>query len=152
VEASENHGLTVASSITGSPGPWTNGGHQTHSGEANGHGVATTGDAGSPHFETSSADVVFGPGAAGTRGLGDSFHFKDEISGLGGSNLVAPADVAISHRENAAGSSGPHAISGEIQTIELPPPGQHPTDNFNMVPNHVGGGNAVALVSHDLLV
>jgi len=130
LEASGNHGPMNASSR----GPWTDGGHQTHLGEANGHGVATEGG-----------------GPAGKPGLGDSFHFKDQISGLGNSNPVAPADVgitpaSISHHGNAAGAGGTQAISGEIQTVELSPLGQHSADNFS------GGGNAATHVLHDLMV
>jgi len=118
----------------GSRGPWTDGGHQTHLGEANGHGVATEGG-----------------GPAGKLALGDSFHFKDEISGLGHSNPVAPVDVgitpaSISHHGNAVGASGTQAISGEIETVELSPLGQHSADNFS------GGGNAATHGLHDLMV
>ena len=130
LQGSGNHGATIASSR----GPWTDDGHQTILGEANGHGFTTMG----------------GAGAAGK--LGDSFHFKDEISGLGDSNPVAPADVAIGHRENAAGASGAQAISGEIQTVELSPLGQHSAENFSIAPDHAGGGNAVTHGLHDLMV
>jgi VCBS repeat-containing protein len=158
LEALGSHGLVVASSIGSLRGPWTDGGHQTNLGEANGHGVAIMGGAGAPGFEASStAEMMFGWGTAGTRGLGDSFHFKDNISGLAGSNHVDPADVgftpaSISHHENAAGASGPHAISGEMQAIELSPLGQHSADDFSIAPNHVGGGPAITHVPHDLMV
>jgi hypothetical protein len=158
LEASGNHGLTIASSIAGSRGPWSDGGHQTNLDEANGHGVATMGGAGAPHFETTSiADVVFGPQAAGTHGLGDSFHFKDEISGLRSADVVDAADAgfnlaSISHRENVAGTSGAHAPWGEIHAIELTPLGQHGADNFTIAPNQAEGGTVVTHVPHDLIV
>jgi hypothetical protein len=152
-DASGSHG-PVANAIENSRGPWTDGGHQTNLGEANGHGVAAMGSAGAPHFETSStADMVFGSQAAGTHGLGDSFHFKDQISGLG--TVVDPAEAgssSISHRENAAGASGPDALAGEIQAIELSPSGQHSADMFTIVPNPAEGGNVVTHVLHDLIV
>jgi hypothetical protein len=156
VEASGNHGHTIASSITGSRGPGADGGHQTNPGEANGHGVAPTG--GAPHFETSSvAEVVFGPQAAGPHGLGDSFHFKDEISGLRSSDVVNVADASfnlasISHRENVAGSDGAHATWEEIHAIELTPLGHHGADNFTIAPNQAEGGTVVTHVPHDLIV
>jgi hypothetical protein len=130
LEATGNHGPMNASSR----GPWTDGGHQAHLGEANGHSVATEGG-----------------GPAGKLALRDSFHFKDQISGLGGSNPVVPADVgitpaSISHQGNAAGAGGTQAISGEIQAVELSPLGQHLADNFS------GGGNAATHVLHDLMV
>jgi hypothetical protein len=126
--------------IASSRGPWTDGGRPTHLGEANGHGVATEGG-----------------GPVGKIALGDSFHFKDEISGLGNSNPVAPADVgitpaSISHHGNAVGASGTQAISGEIQAVELSPLEQHSTDDFGIAPNHAGGGNAATHVLHDLMV
>jgi VCBS repeat-containing protein len=157
-EPSGTHGPAVASSMGSSRGPSTDGGHQANLDEANGHGVATMGGAGVPGFESSStAEKMFGWGTAGTRGLGDSFHFKDNISGLGGSNHVDPADVgftpaSIGNHENAAGASGPHAIPGEIQAIELSPLGQHSADDSSIAPNHVGGGPAITHVPHDLMV
>jgi VCBS repeat-containing protein len=156
--ASGSHGPMDASSNANSRGPWTDGGHQTNLGEANGHGVATMGGTGAPDFEASSnADKVFGSGTAGTRGLGDSFHFKDKISGLGGSGVVDPADAGftpapISHRENVAGANGAHAVSGETHASELSGLEQHSTDNFSIVPNQAAGGAVVTHVPHDLIV
>jgi hypothetical protein len=151
-------GGLVANAIENSRGPWTDGGHQTNLGEANGHGVAAMGSAGAPHFEASStADMVFGSQAAGTHGLEQSFHFKDQISGLGASTVVDPAEAgfgpaSVSHRENAAGASGPHALAGEIPAIELSSLGQHAADNFSIVPNQAEGGTVVTHVPHDLIV
>ena len=57
-------------------------------------------------------------------GLGDSFHFKDKISGSEFSDLVDLADVgqtpgSIGRHENAAGPHGPPAIPEEVPTTEL---------------------------------
>jgi hypothetical protein len=100
------------------------------------------------HVHTSTAHGAFGSGAAGTLGLGDSFHFKD-ISGSEGSRVIGLADTpaSISHSENAAGTSG----SGRGQTIELSLPGQHLADHFNIVSDHTGG-SVVTHVPHDLMV
>jgi len=129
------------------------GGNHSISGEVSEHGTALMHGAGALDFEPSSiARVVFGSGAAGTLGLGDSFHFKDEISGFEGSGVIDLADVdhtpaSISHRENAAGTHGPEGA----QTIELSLPGQHSADHFNIVPDHAGGA-VVTHVPHDLIV
>src|SRR5882672_3911769 len=65
------------------------GGNHSISGEVSEHGTALMHGAGALDFEPSSiARVVFGSGAAGTLGLGDSFHFKDEISGFEGSGVI----------------------------------------------------------------
>jgi len=98
---------------------------------------------------SSTAHVVFGSGAAGTLGLGDSFHFKDEISGFEGSGAIGLVDVdhtpaSISHSENVAGTGGP-------QTIELSLPGQHSADHFSIVSDPAGGA-VVTHVPHDLMV
>ncbi len=128
------------------------GGNHSISGEASEHGTAPMHGAGAPDFEPSStAHAVFGSGAAGTLGLGDSFHFKDKISGFEGSGVIDLADVdhapaSISHRENAAGTRGPEGA----QTTELSP-GQHSADNFSIVPDHAGGA-VVTHVPHDLIV
>lgn len=100
----------------------------------------------------STAQVVFGR-AVGT--LGDSFHFRDEISGSHGSSVTGPASLndipaLMSHQEGAAGTHGLLAILEEAQAIGAPP-GQHPEDHFNIVPHHAPS----ALVTHvpfDLLV
>src|SRR6266478_2610840 len=111
------------------------GGNHSISGEASEHGTAPMQGAGALYFDPSStAHVVFGSGAAGTLGLGDSFHFKNEISGFEGSGAIGLADVdhtpaSISHSENNARTSGPEGA----QTIELSLPGQHSADHFNIV-------------------
>src|SRR5882724_270517 len=142
----EDHGALKASE---------NGGCGNHSvtGEASEHGTAPMHGAGAPDFEPSStAHAVFGSGAAGTLGPGDSFHFKDKISGFEGSGVIDLPDVdhasaSISHRENAAATRGPEGA----QTTELSLPGQHSADNFSIVPDHAGGA-VVTHVPHDLIV
>jgi VCBS repeat-containing protein len=101
---------------------------------------------------SSTAQVVFG--SAATLGLRDSFHFKDETSGVAGSNTTNPADgghTLAPINETAAGSQGPPAISVGAQTIELSLPGQHAADHSGIVPDHAGGA-VVTLVPHDLMV
>jgi len=129
------------------------GGNHSISGEASEHGTAPMHGAGAPDFEPSStAHAVFGSGPAGTLGHGDSFHFKDKISGFEGSGVIDLADVdhalaSIGHRENAAGTRGPEGA----QTTELSLPGQHSADHFSIVPDHAGGA-VVTHVLHDLMV
>jgi hypothetical protein len=142
----EDHGALKASENSG-------GGNHSISGEASEHGTAPMHGAGAADFEPSStAHAASGSGAAGTLGLGDSFHFKDKISGFEGSGVIDLADVdhapaSISHRENAAGTHGPEGA----QTTELSMPGQHSADNFSIVPDHAGGA-LVTHVPHDLMV
>jgi hypothetical protein len=129
------------------------GGNHSISGEVSEHATAHMHGAGALDFESSStAHVVFGLGAAGAPGLGDSFHFKVEISGFEDSDVIDLADVghtqtSISHRENAAGTGGPDGA----QAIELPLPGQHAADHFSIVPDHAGRA-VVTHVPHDVMV
>jgi hypothetical protein len=118
---------------------WAGHGNQTISSEVGGDGVTTRHGAGVLGSEASStADVVFGWRAAGTHGLGDSFHFKGEFSGFKGSDVIGPADA------------GPLAISEETHTIVLSLLGQHSADNFSVVPDLAGA--VVTHVPHDLIV
>ncbi len=105
-------------------------------------------------FEPSSMPQVVSGGTVGTPG--DSFHFKDEISGSKGSGVINVAELndipaSMSHHEDAARTQGPLAISDGAQAIELPPPGQHPDNHFNIVPDHAPSA-LVTHVPHDLIV
>jgi hypothetical protein len=150
LEASGSGGPAVANSIANSHVPWTHSGNQTNLGKGSG-GTATMDGAGVPDFAAfSMADVVFGSGIAGPRGLGDSFHFK---GGFEGSGVIDLADVdltpaSISHGRNGAGPPGPLAISEEAQTIDLSLSGQPSADNF--VPDHARGA-VVTHVPYDLM-
>jgi VCBS repeat-containing protein len=94
--------------------------------------------------------------AAGTPALGDSFHFKNEISGHESSDAIDLADVdftpaSVGHRESAAGPHGALASSEGAQMTELSLPGQHSADHFSIVPDHAGGA-IITRVPHDLMV
>ncbi|WP_334406816.1 VCBS domain-containing protein [Bradyrhizobium sp. AZCC 2289] len=147
-EASGNHGLAVAGSIAHSGHPQSDGGSQTVSGEADGHGVAAMHGTGEHNSEASSiSDMVFGPVTGGTHGLGDSFHFNSAISASEGPGVINVADLDLtpgsaSHHENAAAHGTP-MISEEAQTIDASLPGYHST--HIAAPDH-------AHVSHDLMV
>jgi hypothetical protein len=147
-EASGNHGLAVAGSTAHSGHPQSDGGSQTVSGEADGHGVAAMHGTGEHHSEASSvSDMVFGPVAGRAHGLGDSFHFNSAISASDGPGVVNLADLDLtpgsaSHHENAAAQGTP-VISEEAQTIDASPPGHHST--HIAAPDH-------AHVPHDLVV
>jgi VCBS repeat-containing protein len=124
-------------------------------------------DVAEPNHTPASTDHL--EGAAGTHGplaiseggetpgtLGDSFHFKDEMSSFKGSGVIDLAELdqipaSMSHHENAAGTRVPPATSEGAQAIEPPPPGQHPDDHFNIVPNHAPNA-LVTHVPHDLIV
>jgi hypothetical protein len=93
--------------------------------------------------------------AAGPPGLGDSFHFKDEVVGSKHSDVASLADVghtqgSLDHPGNAAGPQGPPVIS-EAQTVELSLPGPHPADHSNNIPDHAASA-VVAHNPHDLIV
>jgi hypothetical protein len=87
---------------------------------------------------------------------GDSFHFKDEISGSKGSRVTDVAELngipaSMSHHEDAAGAHGPLTISERAQAIGLPSPVQYPDDEFHIVPHHAPSA-LVTHVPHDLIV
>ncbi|QWG17272.1 VCBS domain-containing protein [Bradyrhizobium sediminis] len=146
--ASGNHGLTLASSIANSAVAWAG----DRNDDASGHGAAVTHGSGAPDFGApSTADVVIGARAAGTLGLGDSFHFNDGISGLDGSAPVDLAEVdlaaaSINHREDAAETGGHHAASDGAQAIEA-----HSADHFNLFPGRAASDGATHAM-HDLMV
>jgi hypothetical protein len=145
--------VAVANPVAASHIPRTHGGNQANSGNGSDR-TATVDGAGVPDFEASStADMVFGPGAAGPRGPGDSFHFKDGFEGPGVASLGAQdhAPASISHGAHAVGARGPQAISEEAQLNDLSLPGQPSADNFGMVPDHARGASANH-VPHDLMV
>ncbi len=141
-------GSSVEHHSEGPEHPQTDGGSQTVSGEADGHGVAAMHGTGEHHSEASSiSDMVFGPAAGGTHGLGDSFHFNSAISASEGPGVINVADLDLtpgsaSHNENAAAHGMP-VISEEAQTIDASLPGHHST--HIAAPDH-------AQVPHDLMV
>jgi hypothetical protein len=88
--------------------------------------------------------------------LGDSFHFKDDISGSKGSGITDVAELnriltSMSHHDDAAGTHGPLATSDAAQAIGLPLPEQYPDDEFHIAPHHAPSA-LVTHASHDLIV
>src|SRR5260370_35091930 len=132
--------MTVASSIVNWGVLWANGVTLPVQGAVSGNGTATIDGSGTLDFEASStANVVFGSGAAGTLKLGDSFHFIGTITGFDASDTIDLVDVgsaaaSIGYHENAAGTGGTLAISGEAQTVQLPLLGPHSARNLRTVP------------------
>ncbi|WP_454617296.1 VCBS domain-containing protein [Bradyrhizobium cenepequi] len=100
---------------------------------------------------TPGADAMFGSEAAGTRGLGDAFHFKDKSSGPGGSGGFDLGNVdhglASGHRDDAGEGHGPEGA----QPIELALQGQHSADHFGFVPD-LAGNAVVTQTPHDLMI
>jgi hypothetical protein len=145
LEASGSGGMMVASAIANSGVLWANGANLTVQGAVSGNGTATIDGAGTLDFKASStANVVFGTGAAGTLKLGDSFHFNGTISGFAGSDIIDLANVgsataSISYHENAAGTGGTLAISNGAQTVDLALLGHYSADNFSIVPDQAKG-------------
>jgi FecR protein/Peptidase M10 serralysin C terminal/Bacterial Ig-like domain (group 3) len=77
--------------------------------------------------------------------LGDSFHFKNELSSSKDSGAVDLAELdhnppSSSHHEDAATTHGPLAISGGAQALEL------------SLPGHDSADHVVPHVQHDLIV
>ena len=133
--------------------PESGSGNRSIASGAGEHATPTHG-AGVHAFEPSSIPQVVSRGTVGTPG--NSFHFKDEISGSKGSGVINVAELndipaSMSHHEDAAGTRVPPAISDGAQAIELPSPGQHPDDHFNIVPDHAPSA-LVTHVPHDLIV
>ena len=82
---------------------------------------------------------------------GDSFHFKNEISGHQASGTIDLAEVnfspaPVSHPDGAARTVAPPAISEPAQ-----PPAQHPAEDFSLVPDHTKDA-VVTHAPHDLIV
>jgi hypothetical protein len=118
---------------------WAGRGNQAISSDASGDGGATRHGAGVLDSESfSTANMVSGSRAAGTHGLGDSFHFNAEISNFKGSDVIGPADAGLL------------AISEEAHTIVLSLLAQDSADNFSVVPDLAG--TVVIHVPHDLIV
>jgi VCBS repeat-containing protein len=149
-KASEGSGPTVASAN------WlalsVDGGNHSTSGEAGKDGIAPQHGAGVTDVAPSPvADRVFGQEAAGTHGLGDSFHFKDKGTGPGGSDGFDLGNVdhgpASSHRDDAAAIHGPEGT----QAIEALLHGQHVADHFSLDSSLVGSA-MVTHGPHDLLI
>jgi VCBS repeat-containing protein len=157
LEASGAGGLTVASSIANSGVLWANASYLTVQREVSGSGIAKIDGAGTIDFEASStANVVFGSGAAGTLKLGDAFHFNGTISGFTGSDTIDLADVSsatasLNYSENAAGGGGTLTISDGSQSLELSLVGAYSADNFSLVSDQAKG-TLVSYVPHDLIV
>jgi hypothetical protein len=149
--------MTVKSAIANSGILWVNGATLTVQGAVSGNGTATIDGKGTLDFEASStANVVFGSGAAGTLNLGDSFHFNGTISGFKGPDIIDLANVgsattSISYHQNAAGTGGTVAISDGVQTVDLALLGHYSADNFSIVADHAHG-TLVTFVPHDLVV
>jgi hypothetical protein len=108
-------------------------------------------DAAGTHGPLAISEGAETPGA-----LGDSFHFKDEISGSKGPGITDVAELNgipawMSHHEDAAETHGALAISEGAQAIALPPPEQYPDDQFHIGPHHAPSA-LVTHVLHDLIV
>ncbi len=154
---SEGHGQAVASSMADLRAQWTDGGNHSTSGETSQHGAASIHGAGAPDFAPSSnAHFTFGSAPADTPGLGDSFHFKDDMSHARGSDVSdQPAfdhtHASFSYSQTADGAGGPPTNSEETQTTGLFPPQHHSADSFDIIPSHAGS-TVVTHVPHDLMV
>jgi len=75
---------------------------------------------------------------------GDSFHFNDDIAGPEHSAAIDMADTGHGH---ASGAHEAAAAIAEIQTADLSPTEQDPTDHASVAHQH-----AANHVAHDLIV
>ena len=106
-----------------------------------------------PDSPSSIAHEVFGAGAAGKFGLGDSFQFKGKVPGSEASDAINLVDLdhtpaSISHHGSGKGTSGPLAIFEEA--IDLSSSSHHWSDHHGNSPDHERHG--VSHVQHDLMV
>ena len=134
---------------------WANSSILAVQGAVSGNGTGLIEGTGTLDFEASStANVIFASGAAGTLKLGDSFHFNGTISGFSGSDVIDLAELgsatSVSYLENAAGTGGTLAISDGVQTVSLSLLGNYSADNFTLIPDHARG-TLIAYVAHDLV-
>jgi hypothetical protein len=156
LEASGSGGLTIASAVENSGVLWANGANLTVHGDVSGNGTAIIDGSGTIDFAAaSSANVVFGAGAAGTLKLEDSFHFNGTISGFNGADAidltnVNSATAAITYHENAQGTGGVLTVSDGTHAAQLSLLGQYSAANFDIVPDHAQG--ALITFHHDLSV
>jgi len=156
LEASGSGGLQIAGAVANSGLLWANGAKLTVFGEVSGCGTALIDGAGTLDFEEgSTANVVFGAGAAGTLELGDSFHFNGTITGFGGADVIDLANVMLdgastNYEENAAGTGGTLLISAGGQTVSLSLVGSYAADNFHVVTDPVKG--TLIYAAHELIV
>jgi hypothetical protein len=125
-------------------------------GDVSGNGAAIIDGSGTVDFgAASSANVVFGSGAAGTLKLEDSFHFSGTISGFNGDDAIDLTDVTsatavIAYHENAQGTGGVLTVSDGTHAAQLSFLGQYSAANFDIVPDPVHG--TVINLHHDLSV
>ena len=130
------------------------GGRHSNSDDSNKHDSGHKHGGGTLDFEPSSiAHEVFGAGAAGKFGPGDSFHFKGKVPGSEASdaiNLVDldPTPASISHHGSSKGTSGPLAIFEEA--IDLSSSSHHSSDHHGNSPDHER--HVISHVQHDLMV
>ena len=157
LEASGSGGLTVAGAVANSGVLWANGANITVHGDVSGNGTAIIDGSGTVDFAAaSSANVVFGKGAAGTLKLEDSFHFiSGTISGFNGAAAIDLMDISsatasIAYHKNAQGTGGVLTVSDGTHAAQLSLLGQYSADNFNIVPDHVHG--TLITVHYDLHV
>ena len=125
LEASGSGGLTVAGAVANSGVLWANGADLTVHGDVSGNGTAVIDGSGTVDFAAaSSANVMFGSGAAGTLKLENSFHFSGTISGFKGADAIDLTDVnsataSIAYHENAQGTGGVLTVSDGAHAAQL---------------------------------
>ena len=106
--------------------------------------------------EPATVHAASGAAAAHKQGHGDTFHFKDKMSGPKASDVVEKdsemdAVVApISPSDKTAAPDYPSTVSEIAQLIEPSPSKHHPYDHFNHGGGHMGNGHAHA--AFDLIV
>jgi VCBS repeat-containing protein len=121
------------------------------------HASSASSDTVRTHPTDSTSDGAIAPMSGQSIALlGDSFHFKAEISGPAAPAVIGLAEaghdpLSMIQHENAARTSGPPAISEQAQTTALSPPGHDASDKFSIVSDHAAPV-VVTHVLHDLMV
>jgi VCBS repeat-containing protein len=120
------------------------------------HAGSTSFDAVPPAASPNDGAVIAPASGQSIALLGDSFHFKAEISGPDAPGVISLAGAGLDplpiiHQESAAPTSGPLAISEQAQTTALSPPGHFASDKLSIDPDHAAP-IVVTHVLHDLMV
>jgi hypothetical protein len=155
LEATGSGGLVVNSAVANSGTLWANRGNLTVNGAVSGNGAAVIDGAATLEFGAgSSANTVFGDGAAGTLKLDQSASFSGTVSGFAAGNAIDLADLGfggamtLGYAANAGGSGGILTMSDGTHTASLALLGQYAASGFHAA-SDAGAGTMIAYVPED---
>ena len=146
LEATGSGGLTIHSDVANSGLLWANGGNITIDGAVSGNGtVDIEGQATFEFGAASSANAMFGPGAAGTIKLDDSADFTGTVSGFGADDRIDLSDIAFAtgvttnYLANQGGTGGTLVVSNGTTTANIAFMGQYQSADFHAASDNDGG-------------